>query len=94
MSEKKYQLMVDPTPAGWAYGFPRALPEDAVDGTGHELWVKPSFNLTEWVCSFGYPEESFGMVRYYPREISTNDPDEYQGGVENFATYPGGCAQE
>lgn len=69
MSEKKYQLMVDPTPCGWAYGFPRPLPEEAVGGTGYDLWVKGDFDLAEWVCSFGYPEESFEMVRYFPQEV-------------------------
>ena len=93
----KYQLMVDPTPAGWAYGFPRALPEEAVGGTGHDLWVKPGFDLAEWVCSFGYPEESFGMVRYYPQEIK-DEAAEKMGDLK-FTTaqdyvYPGGDCQE
>ena len=26
----KYQLMFEPLPGGWKYGFPRALPEEAV----------------------------------------------------------------
>lgn len=69
MSEKKYKLMVDPSPCGWAYGFPRALPEEAVMGTGCDLWVRNDFDLAEWVCSYGYPEESFQMVRYFPQEV-------------------------
>ena len=81
MSEKKYQLMIDPTPAGWAYGFPRALPEEAVGGTGYDLWVKNDFDLGKWVCSFGYPEESFQIVRMYPQEV-----EEYY--------YPGSDPQE
>ena len=83
MSEKKYQLMVDPTPAGWAYGFPRPLPEEAVGGTGCDLWVRNDFNLTEWVCSYGYPEESFQMVRFYPQEVEQVSAQEKQGSVES-----------
>lgn len=71
--EKRYELMVDPTPGGWAYGFPRALPEEAVGGKGSDLWVRNDFDLAEWVCSFGYPEESFEMVRYFPQEVKQND---------------------
>jgi hypothetical protein len=65
----KYQLMIDPTPAGWAYGFPRALPEEAVMGKGSDLWIKTDFDLTKWVCSFGYPKESFQYWRVYPQEV-------------------------
>jgi hypothetical protein len=80
-SMKKYQLMIDPTPAGWAYGFPRALPEEAVMGKGSDLWIKNDFDLTEWVCSFGYPEESFQYYKLFPQEI-----EEY--------VYPGSDCQE
>ena len=79
-SMKKYQLMIDPTPAGWAFGFPRALPEEAVMGKGYDLWIKTDFDLTEWVCSFGYPEESFQYYRVYPQEVEYvypgSDPQE------------------
>ena len=97
MSEKKYQLMIDPTPAGWAYGFPRALPEEAVGGTGYDLWVKNDFDLAEWVCSFGYPEKSFEMVRMYPQEI-VDESAEKMGDLK-FTTakdyiYPGSDPQE
>jgi hypothetical protein len=83
MSEKKYQLMVDPSPAGWAYGFPRALPEEAVGGTGYDLWVRIDFNLTEWVCSYGYPEESFEIVRFYSKEIEDSSCTTEQVRVES-----------
>ena len=97
MSEKKYQLMVDPTPAGWAYGFPRALPDHAVGGTGYDLWVKNDFDLAEWVCSFGYPEESFQYVKYYPQEIKDESAEKM--GDLKFTTakdyiYPGSDPQE
>jgi len=61
----KYQLMIDPTPAGWAYGFPRALPTEAVEGNGKNLVCKTEFDLTEWVTSFGYPEKDFQYWRMW-----------------------------
>lgn len=106
---KKYQLMVDPTPYGWAYGFPRALPEEAVGGTGYDLWVRNDFDLTKWVCSYGYPEENFEYVKYYPQEIQEDATEEErvrvgsdEGGVMGdlkFTTaqdyiYPGSDPQE
>ena len=64
----KYKLYIDPTPAGWAYGFPRSLPEEAVGGTGADLYIVTSFDLTKWVCSFGYPAESFQYFRTWVQE--------------------------
>jgi hypothetical protein len=84
--DKKYQLMVDPTPAGWAYGFPRPLPEEAVGGTGYDLWCKSEFDLGEWVCSFGYPEESFQYVRYYPQEVAEEYETSEKMGDMKFTT--------
>ena len=69
MSEKKYQLMIDPTPAGWAYGFPKALPEHAVAGKGADLFILSSFDLTKWVVEQGYPEKSFEIYKVYPQEV-------------------------
>ena len=67
--EKKYELMIDPTPAGWAYGFPKALPSEAVLGKGADLFIAPDFELTKWVVEQGYPEEHFQYYSYYPSEI-------------------------
>ena len=78
-------LMFDPTPAGWAYGFPRALPDDAVIHYGGE-WdygIKDDFDLTKWVCSFGYPEESF---QYYKVWVEEKQQKDY--------VYPGSDPQE
>jgi len=78
VSEKKYQLMIDPTPQGWAYGFPRPLPDEAVD---ENFTIKTDFDLTEWVCSFGYPEDSFQYYRLYPYEIEDEQAENMCGGV-------------
>jgi len=68
---KKYNLMIDPTPSGWAYGFPRALPEEAVMGKGSDLWIKTDFDLAEWVCGFGYPQDSFQYYSVFPQEVDS-----------------------
>lgn len=68
MSRSKYNLMIDPTPRGWAYGFPKALPDVAVLGTGSDLFIAPSFDLTKWVVEQGYPEEDFQYYRVYPQK--------------------------
>ena len=65
----KYQMMIDPTPAGWAYGFPKPLPEEAVEGTGYDLFIKNDFDLTKWVVEQGYPEESFQNYRRWVQEV-------------------------
>ena len=85
MSEKKYQLMIDPSPMGWAYGFPRPVPEEAVMGKGSDLWVRIDFDLGKWVSSYGYPEECFQYYRLYPLEIK-DESKEY--------VYPGSDCQE
>ena len=77
----KKRLIIDPTPAGWAYGFPKALPEDAVIHYGGE-WdygIVPDFDLTKWVVEQGYPEESF---RYYRTWVAEENPD-YEQDKEN-----------
>ena len=61
-------LMVDPSPAGWAYGFPKALPQEAVEGE-EVLSVKPDFDLSRWIVEQGYPEESLGIIRFYESKI-------------------------
>lgn len=73
---KQYELMIDPTPAGWAYGFPKALPKEGVEGKGYDLFVKPGFDLTKWIVEQGYPEESFQYYRVWPQEV-----DDMCGGV-------------
>jgi len=64
-----YALFIDPTPAGWAYGFPKALPAEAIEGTGTKLSVKTDFDLTKWVVEQGYPEESFHYFNMYVKEV-------------------------
>jgi hypothetical protein len=86
MSDKK--LIIDPTPAGWAFGFPKALPDEAVGGSGNDLWIKPEFDLTKWVVEQGYPEANFQYYRTWvePKDPGhpEYDPDIHGGGVEYF----------
>lgn len=94
---RKYQLMIDPTPAGYLYGFPKPLPEHAVAGSGYDLFILNSFDLAKWVVEQGYPEESFRYYRTWPEEVKE---DKYLGedsGIEDFSTnyyYPGSDCQE
>lgn len=94
---RKYQLMIDPTPAGYLYGFPKPLPEHAVAGSGYDLFILNSFDLAKWVVEQGYPEESFQYYRTWPEEVKE---DKYLGedsGIEDFSTnyyYPGSDCQE
>jgi len=65
--------MIDPTPAGWAYGFPKAVPAEALGGSGYEIFIKNDFDLTKWIAEQGYPEKSFEYYRTWVEE----DKDEY-----------------
>ena len=67
---KQYELMIDPTPRGWMYGFPKALPEEAVGGKGADLFVLTSFDLEKWLVEEGYPAEFIGYWRLWPQELS------------------------
>ena len=82
---KKYKLMIDPTPAGYKYGFPKPLPQEAIAGSGCDLFIVTGFDLTKWVVKQGYPEESFRHYRFWPEEIVDEDkyPNE-DSGVESF----------
>ena len=73
MSEKHYTLMIDPTPQGWVYGFPKALPKEAVGGKGADLFIVTSFDLTKWVVEQGYPEEAFQHYRLFVQEVEYFD---------------------
>ena len=82
---KKYELIIDPSPAGWAHGFPKALPKEGVLGSGYDLFVNPGFDLVKWVVEQGYPEESFQYYRLYPQEVKDVQKEYY---------YPGSDPQE
>ena len=93
----KYQLMIDPTPRGWMYGFPKALPESAIHGKGSDLFVRKNFDLIEWLVNEGYPEELIGYWKLYPQEI-VDESAEKMGDLK-FTTaadyiYPGSDCQE
>lgn len=48
-------IIIDPTPAGWRYGFPKALPDDVEDTPGA---------IEEWVKREGYPASLCNPLRY------------------------------
>ena len=73
MSSEQYQLMIDPTPDGWRYGFPKALPSHAVSGTGTDLFILSSFNVQMWVTAHGYPKESFQYYRLFVEKVNNID---------------------
>ena len=63
---KKTIRMIDP-PTGWAYGFPKAIPDDIPD-YGEEL--------LDWMISEGYPEKDRNLLRYcrfWHKEIEVED---------------------
>ena len=74
--------MIDPTNCGWVYGFPKALPKHAVSGSGTDLFILSSFDLTKWVVSEGYPEEQFKYYRLFVQEV--DDIDEQYQATGNF----------
>ena len=76
MSENKYQLMYDPTPSGWMYGFPKAVPDEGVAGEGINLYINPDFDFDKWVVEQGYPEELNQYGRFWVQEV-----DDICGGV-------------
>ena len=89
--------MIDPTPRGWMYGFPKALPESAIHGKGSDLFVRKNFDLIEWLVNEGYPEELIGYWKLYPQEIK-DEAAEKMGDLK-FTTagdyiYPGSDCQE
>ena len=79
----KYKLMIDLTPAGWAYGFPKAVPAEALGGIGQDIFIRNDFDLEKWVVEQGYPETSFQYFRTWTEE---DEQKEYY--------YPGSDPQE
>ncbi len=51
---KKIIRMIDP-PNGWAYGFPKAIPDDIPDLEGA---------LLDWMIEEGYPEKDRNVLKY------------------------------
>jgi len=84
-TNKKYQLMIEPTPGGWAFGFPKALPESAVlsGRKAYDLLVHPDFNLRKWIVEEGYPEKSLGYWKSWAQEVK-----------DKAYVYPGSDPQE
>ena len=58
MANNELELVVDPTPKGWLYGFPKAVPEGVwyMDGTVPRF-KEEEFNINDWMVEQGYPEK-------------------------------------
>lgn len=70
---KKYQLMFEPLPGGWKYGFPRALPKEAVMGKGADLWINPAFDIIEYVAGFSFPADDLHKWKVWPEEVTSDE---------------------
>jgi len=93
----EYELMFEPLPGGWKYGFPRALPQEAVMGKGADLWINPGFDTVKWVASFGFPEDQIYKWKTWPEKIK-DEAAEKMGDLK-FTTagdyiYPGSDCQQ
>ena len=83
----KYKLMIDLTPAGWAYGFPKAVPAEALGGIGQDIFIRNDFDLEKWVVEQGYPETSFQYFRTWTEEDTSMCGGVYEDELmEEFAT--------
>jgi len=52
------KLWIEPTPLGWAYGFPRLVPDDAWYMDGKEpRFREDQFDVNEWMVQQGYPRK-------------------------------------
>ena len=65
----EYELMFEPLPGGWKYGFPRALPKEAVINEDDKLQLDPKFDIIEWVSSFGFPQDAIHKWKVWPQEV-------------------------
>jgi len=85
MANNELELIVDPTPQGWLYGFPKAVPEGVwyMDGTVPRFKEK-EFNINDWMIEQGYPEKllEYNALRMWVQE---KKPD---------YVYPGSDPQE
>lgn len=63
--------MVDPSPSGWAYGFPKRCPDDVTD-------------LGEWAVSEGYPRHLLDVAvfrSWYMEDKPPAEPYHVEGPV-------------
>ena len=85
MANNELELVVDPTPKGWLYGFPKAVPEGVwyMDGNVPRFKEK-EFNINDWMVEQGYPEKllEYNALRMWVQE---KKPD---------YVYPGSDPQE
>lgn len=68
------KLMCDP-PAGWKYGFPKPLPDEAVVEVNENIGVSDTFDTKAWLVENGYPQEEIDLCGeyFYCRYWESND---------------------
>jgi len=71
MANNELELVVDPTPKGWLYGFPKAVQEGVwyMDGTVPRF-KEEEFNINDWMVEQGYPEKllEYNALRMWVQE--------------------------
>ena len=71
MANNELELVVDPTPKGWLYGFPKAVPEGVWYMDGNVPRFKENeFNINDWMVEQGYPEKllEYNALRMWVQE--------------------------
>jgi len=85
MENSNLECVVDPSPQGWVYGFPKAVPDGVwyMDGK-HPRFKEDIFNVNDWMVAQGYPEKllEHNILRKWVQE---KKPEYY---------YPGSDPQE
>ena len=85
MENSDLKCMVDPSPSGWAYGFPKAVPDGVWYMDGNIPRFKEDiFNVNDWMVTQGYPEKllEYNILRTWVQEKEPeyvypgNDPQE------------------
>ena len=66
--------MCDP-PSGWKYGFPKALPDEAILEVNQNTGISDTFDTKAWLIQNGYPQREIDLYgdhfycRYWETEL-------------------------
>lgn len=80
------KMMIDPD-QGYLYGFPKALPNEAViHYGGTDYGIKKDFDLTQWFMSEGMTQKQVENIDMYRTWIvfDTDEQDNMFPGTEYF----------